>query len=191
VEDLDAVAALHAEIGRRRADGWAPDLTDVVPAARTVLLDGVDDPAAVAHDIRSWSPAPVAGAEGPVIQISCVYDGPDQADVARHWGVPVSEVARVHASLLYQVAFCGFAPGFAYLAGIGPERAVPRRPRPRTAVPAGSVAVAGPYTGIYPRSSPGGWNLIGRTDAVLWDATRDAPALLSPGHRVRFVAAAR
>jgi KipI family sensor histidine kinase inhibitor len=193
VEDLDAVAALRAEIGRRRAGGWAPGLTDVVPAARTILLDGIDDPAAVARDIRSWSVPPVPGDVGPTIEIACVYDGPDLGDVARRWGVAEADVAGLHMSILHEVAFCGFGPGFAYLTGIGRlpvpgSRAVPRRTSPRTAVPAGSVAVAGPSTGIYPRPSPGGWNLIGRTDAVLWDPTRDVPALLAPGHRVRFVA---
>jgi KipI family sensor histidine kinase inhibitor len=124
---------------------------------------------------------------GPQIEIACVYDGPDLDTVARHWGVTAAEVAGVHSSILHRVAFCGFGVGFAYMTGIGEARAVPRRPRPRTTVPAGSVAVAGPYTGIYPRPSPGGWNLIGRTDAVLWDASRPVPALLAPGHRVRFV----
>jgi KipI family sensor histidine kinase inhibitor len=187
VDGLDEVLALHAEIGRRRAAGWAPSLVEVVPAARTVLLDGVDDPAAVAREIRSWAVPPAPAEEGPVVEIRCVYDGPDLGDVAARWGLAPAEVAAQHASVLHRVAFCGFGPGFAYLTGIGEDRAVPRRPHPRTTVPAGSVAVAGSYTGVYPRASPGGWNLIGRTDAAMWDAARPEPALLQPGWRVRFV----
>lgn len=102
-------------------------------------------------------------------------------------GVAPGEVGRIHAAAGYRVAFCGFAPGFGYLTGLPERYAVPRRATPRTAVPAGSVALAGPYTGVYPRSSPGGWRLVGTTDAVLWDPEREPPALLSPGLRVRFV----
>ena len=119
-----------------------------------------------------------------VVEIPVRYDGPDLADVAAHWGVDEAEVARVHAGAEYRVAFCGFAPGFGYLTGL--PREVPRRATPRTSVPAGSVALAGPYTGVYPRASPGGWQLIGTTDAVLWDHTRVPAALLAPGTRVRF-----
>lgn len=188
LDDQDAVNALHAEIARRRADGWLPSLLDVVPGARTILLDGVDDPAGAAAQIRSWPVAAVPVDVGPVVEVPCVYDGADLALVAARWAVPEADVAGLHASILHRVAFCGFAPGFAYLTGIGEERAVPRRPSPRTTVPGGSVAVAGEYTGIYPRPSPGGWNLIGRTDLVLWDAGRPTPALLGPGTLVRFVA---
>jgi KipI family sensor histidine kinase inhibitor len=188
LDDIAAVLALHAEIERRRAGGWAPSLTDVIPAARTILLDGVPDPAAVERELRGWEVRPAAAPDGPVVEIPCRYDGEDLAAVASAWRVTAPEVARVHAGLEYRVAFCGFAPGFAYLSGLSEELAVPRRPTPRTAVPAGSVALAGSYTGIYPRSSPGGWQIIGRTDAVLWDASKDPPALLTPGTRVRFAA---
>lgn len=188
LDDIAAVLALHAEIERRRAGGWAPSLTDVIPAARTILLDGVPDPAAVGRELRGWDVRPAAAPDGPVVEIPCRYDGEDLAAVASAWRVTAPEVARVHAGLEYRVAFCGFAPGFAYLSGLSEELAVPRRPTPRTAVPAGSVALAGSYTGIYPRSSPGGWQIIGRTDAVLWDASQDPPALLTPGTRVRFAA---
>jgi KipI family sensor histidine kinase inhibitor len=188
LDDIAAVLALHAEIERRRAGGWAPSLTDVIPAARTILLDGVPDPAAVGRELRGWDVRPAAAPDGPVVEILCRYDGEDLAAVASAWRVTEPEVARVHAGLEYRVAFCGFAPGFAYLSGLSEELAVPRRPTPRTAVPAGSVALGGSYTGIYPRSSPGGWQIIGRTDAVLWDARQDPPALLTPGTRVRFAA---
>ncbi len=118
------------------------------------------------------------------------YDGPDLADVAALWGVPEREVARIHAATEFRVAFCGFAPGFGYLTGLPARYDVPRRATPRTAVHAGAVGLAGPYTGVYPRASPGGWQLIGTTDAVLWDTARELTALLSPGTRVRFVAVA-
>jgi KipI family sensor histidine kinase inhibitor len=185
--DLTAVLSLHAEIERRRALGWAPSLTDVVPAARTILLDGVTDRAAVEQDLRGWSVPPAAAQDGPAVQIPCRYTGPDLAVVAATWRVSEREAARMHAETQYQVAFCGFAPGFGYLTGLPAELAVPRRPSPRTAVPPGSVAVADTYTGVYPRSSPGGWQIIGATDAVIWDPGRVPPALLTPGTRVRFV----
>jgi KipI family sensor histidine kinase inhibitor len=179
------VLALHAEIGRRRAAGWAPSLTDVIPAARTILLDGID-PAAAEREMTSWDVRPAAAPDGPVVEIPCRYDGEDLAAVAARWHVTEREAARLHAGAQYRVAFCGFAPGFAYLTGLSEALAVPRRPTPRTAVPAGSVALAGTYTGIYPRSSPGGWQIIGSTEAVIWDPGREPPALLAPGTRVRF-----
>jgi KipI family sensor histidine kinase inhibitor len=180
--------ALHAELLRRRAQGLLR-VDEIVPAARTVLLDGLDAPARLASELAAADVPPVPRGEQHVVDIPVRYDGPDLADVAAHWGVPEREVARVHAGTEFTVAFCGFAPGFGYLTGL-PERChVPRRATPRTAVPAGSVALAGPYTGVYPRSSPGGWQLIGRTDAVLWDHARVPAALLSPGTRVRFIPA--
>lgn len=133
-------------------------------------------------------PAGAARAEK-AIEIPVRYDGPDLADVAAVWGVPEHEVPAIHAAAEFRVAFCGFAPGFGYLTGLPSRYDVPRRATPRTAVPAGSVALAGPYTGVYPRSSPGGWQLIGTTDAVLWDHARVPAALLAPGARVRFVPA--
>jgi KipI family sensor histidine kinase inhibitor len=139
------------------------------------------------QELRGWTVTPVAGGEGETVEIECRYDGPDLDDVARAWGVSPEAAAAAHASLEHTVAFCGFNPGFAYLAGLGDDRSVPRRESPRTRVPGGSVAVAGVYSGIYPRESPGGWQLIGRTEATLWDDAREPPALLVPGHRVRFV----
>jgi KipI family sensor histidine kinase inhibitor len=187
VDSLPRVRALHARIERERAHGWAPGLVDVIAAARTVLLDGVADQAALADEIRSWSVPPHPDASGPVIEIACRYDGPDLGDVARQWGVPPERVAALHSGLTHEVAFCGFAPGFPYIAGLGGGREVTRRDRPRAAVPAGSVALGDEYTGIYPRTSPGGWQIIGHTDAVMWDPGRDPAALLRPGDRVRFV----
>ncbi|MGK5691880.1 5-oxoprolinase subunit B family protein [Streptomyces sp. URMC 128] len=178
--------ALHAELLRRRAEGSLA-AREIVPAARTVLLDGLDAPARVAAELTAADPPPALPRARAVVEIPVRYDGPDLADVAAHWGVPEREVARLHSGTEFRVAFCGFAPGFGYLTGLPPRYDVPRRATPRTAVPAGSVALAGPYTGVYPRSSPGGWQLIGTTDAVLWDHARVPAALLSPGTRVRFV----
>jgi KipI family sensor histidine kinase inhibitor len=187
VDSLARVRALHARIEQERARGWAPGLVDVIPAARTVLLDGVADRSALAADLRSWSIEPSPPAAGQVVEIACRYDGPDLSDVARQWGVPPERVAAVHSGLTHEVAFCGFAPGFPYIAGLGGGREVARRDRPRAALPAGSVALGDEYTGIYPRTSPGGWQIIGHTDAVMWDPGRDPAALLQPGDRVRFV----
>lgn len=190
LSDGSAAEALHAELLRRRAAG---ELTvrEIVPAARTVLLDGLDAPERLAARLPSWEIPPLSPRAQDVLELPVRYDGPDLADVAALWGVPVREVLRIHAAAEFRVAFCGFAPGFGYLTGLGGLPDVPRRATPRTAVPAGSVGLAGPYTGVYPRTSPGGWQLIGTTEAVLWDHARVPAALLTPGARVRFVPEAR
>jgi len=187
VSSGEEAQALHAELLRRRAEGLLT-AHEIVPAARTVLLDGLDDPVRLASELTAAEVPVAPRREREAVDIPVCYDGPDLADVAAHWGVPEGEVARIHADSEFTVAFCGFAPGFGYLTGLPPLYDVPRRATPRTAVPPGSVALAGPYTGVYPRSSPGGWQLIGRTDTVLWDHARVPAALLSPGTRVRFVA---
>ncbi|MCM0618725.1 5-oxoprolinase subunit B family protein [Nocardioides bruguierae] len=178
-------------------------LLDVVPGAATVLLDGLDLPAelgAVRALVASWSPSRHGDvAPGRLVEVPVVYDGEDLADVAGAWGCSVEEVVARHTGAELVSAFCGFAPGFAYLTGLGsadPRRpgettwpwSVPRRASPRPRVPAGSVALAGGWCGVYPTASPGGWQLIGRTDLDLWDVAADQPALLAPGTRVRFVA---
>ncbi|MFJ1748644.1 allophanate hydrolase subunit 1 [Streptomyces sp. NPDC088116] len=184
--DGERTAAFHAELLRRRAAGTLPPVREIVPAARTVLLDGLDDPDGFAARLDGWeTPGPHARVPD-TVELPVRYDGPDLAEVAALWGVPAEEVARIHSAAEFRVAFCGFAPGFGYLTGLPEAYDVPRRPTPRTAVPAGSVALAGPYTGVYPRSSPGGWQLIGTTDALLWDPAREPAALLAPGTRVRF-----
>lgn len=177
---------LYAEIRRRSPDG----LVDVVPAARTVLLVG-PRAAAVAAGIRDWAPSPAEdAADVPTVEIPVVYDGADLPSVAARIGIPVQEVVRLHTSSAFVAAFCGFVPGFAYLEGLPPALRVPRLDSPRTSVPAGSVAIAGEWCGVYPRATPGGWNLLGRTSAAIFDAARDPPALIAPGTRVRFVEAA-
>ncbi|MFJ5710364.1 allophanate hydrolase subunit 1 [Streptomyces sp. NPDC093105] len=189
--DGAAAEALHAELLRRRAAGALPGVREIVPAARTVLLDGVTEPARLAAELPGWEPRASHARVGAVVEVPVRYDGPDLAEVAARWGVSPGEAVRIHSSAEFRVAFCGFAPGFGYLTGLGARYEVPRRATPRTAVPAGAVALAGPYTGVYPRSSPGGWQLIGSTDVVLWDTGREPAALLSPGTRVRFVPAPR
>lgn len=184
--------AFHAELLRRRAAGELPGVREVVPGARTVLLDGIaHDPAVLARELASWRVPPLRRADGPAVEIPVVYDGPDLAEVAEAWGVAAAEVAALHSGTEFRVAFCGFAPGFGYLTGLPDHLHLPRRSTPRTRVPAGAVALAGPYTGVYPRPSPGGWQLIGRMPdpAALWDPDREPPALLVPGARVRFVEA--
>ncbi|MEV7570966.1 5-oxoprolinase subunit PxpB [Streptomyces tanashiensis] len=188
LDDGGATEAFHAELLRRRAAGALPPVRELVPAARTVLLDGVDDPERLAAELTGWEPAPLHARVGEAVEVPVRYGGPDLAEVAALWGVSVEAAVRIHTAAEFRVAFCGFAPGFGYLTGLGERYEVPRRATPRTAVPAGSVALAGPYTGVYPRSSPGGWQLIGTTDVVLWDAERDPAALLTPGTLVRFTA---
>lgn len=135
---------------------------------------------------------PPVAEDGPVLEIPTRYggpDGPDLAAVAELTRLSNSAVVERHAGATYTTLFLGFVPGFGYLGPLPPELVVPRRPVPRTHVPAGSVAIAGAQTAIYPIESPGGWWLIGRTDAVLWDPRRNPPALLRAGARVRFVPA--
>jgi KipI family sensor histidine kinase inhibitor len=189
-EDGERAQALHAELLRRRAAGEFPEVREIVPAARTVLLAGLADPRAFAAAVAGWDVPPVAPADGEVCEVPVRFDGPDVAEVAALWSVAPAELPAIVAGTQFRVAFCGFAPGFAYLAGLPRELHVPRRPTPRTAVPAGSLALAGPYAGVYPRSSPGGWQLVGTTDVPLWDPSRECAALLAPGTRVRFVAVA-
>ena len=167
----------------------------VVPAARTVLVVAAEgaSPAQVRDVLRSLRPVPVDPADdaAEVVRIEVEYDGEDLDDVASLTGLTRAEVVAAHTGQTWRVAFGGFAPGFGYLVGQDDRLHVPRRDESRTAVPAGSVALAGEYTGVYPRESPGGWQLLGRTRAVLWDLDRDPPALLRPGVRVRFVEAGR
>ncbi|HEY3366290.1 MAG TPA: 5-oxoprolinase subunit PxpB [Symbiobacteriaceae bacterium] len=133
----------------------------------------------------------VGGAEedsGRLIEIPTWYAGPDLQDVAAHTGLPVAEVIGRHSGGLYTVYAVGFSPGFAYMGGLAPALATPRIATPRIRVPAGSVAIGGQQTGVYPAESPGGWRLLGLTSVKLFDPGRPEPALLRAGDRVRFVA---
>jgi KipI family sensor histidine kinase inhibitor len=182
--------ALHAELLRRRDAGELPEVTEIVPAARTVLVCGLADPRAFAAEVTGWDVPPVTRGRGAAVEIAVRFDGPDLAEVAGLWDVPPQQVAAIVTATPFRVAFCGFSPGFGYLTGLPERLRVPRRADPRTAVPAGSVALAGPYAGVYPRSSPGGWQVVGTTDAALWDPDREPAALLTPGAEVRFTAVA-
>ncbi|MFJ9852398.1 5-oxoprolinase subunit PxpB [Streptomyces sp. NPDC101150] len=187
LDSAEEVEALHAELRRRAAEGTLPPVREIVPAAGTVFLDGLADPRGLIAELPTWDIPPLTSGGRPTVEIPVRYDGPDLAEVAALWDVTPDEVVRLHSGTAFHVAFCGFAPGFGYLTGLPRQLHVPRRTTPRTRVPVGSVALAGPYTGVYPRSSPGGWQLIGTTDTVLWDPDREPAALLAPGTRVRFV----
>jgi len=165
-----------------------PGVLEVVPAAATVLVrhDAVVDARDLAHRLAAVQPLPPDAVTRASVTIDVDYDGEDLAEVARLTGLSAAEVVAAHTDAEYVVAFCGFSPGFAYLRGLDPRLVVPRLATPRTSVPAGSVAIADVWSAVYPRRSPGGWRLLGRTDAALWDVDRTPPALLVPGTRVRF-----
>jgi KipI family sensor histidine kinase inhibitor len=177
-----------------------PGVVDLVPAAATVLvkLAGRQYQAPTRQRLARVQPSPAQLAESAAppegaadVVLDVVYDGADLDEVARLTGMSVDDVVAAHTGRPWRVGFSGFAPGFAYLVGGDERLAVPRRTEPRTKVPAGSVGLAGDFSGVYPRESPGGWQLIGHTDAVLWDVDRDDPALLTPGRWVQFRAVRR
>ncbi|WP_032406567.1 5-oxoprolinase subunit B family protein [Rhodococcoides fascians] len=181
--DLPETMSYHRSMVRERPDA----VVDLVPAARTVLVIFDGAPAPILEWVAALEPAvddPTAASEAVTIPVS--YDGADLDDVARLTGLSVAEVVAAHTQQTWTVAFGGFAPGFGYLVGTDTRLHVPRRDSPRTSVPAGAVGLAGEFSGIYPRSSPGGWQLIGRSDVTLWDSERTPPALLTPGTTVRF-----
>ncbi len=186
LDDLDEVLALHAALV---ADPL-PGVVDVVPATRTVLLlidPATTTPERVGEAVRRVRPRPGARPDGGRVEIPVRYDGEDLDDVAGLLGCSAEEVVARHTGTTWTVAFCGFAPGFGYLTADEGDWDVPRRSTPRTGVRAGSVALAGQFSGVYPRESPGGWQLLGRTEVAPFDLTRDPAALLRPGTRVRFV----
>ena len=184
----EQVGAAH----RRLLTVRPPGVGELVPAARTILVSY--DPDAVSPDeiracVCSASPAQAApSGAGETVRIPVRYEGADLEDLGALLGMGAAELVRLHTEPEYVVAFCGFSPGFAYLTGLDPRLRLPRLAEPRTRVPAGSVAIADEFTGVYPAESPGGWRLLGVTDAVMWDVRRDPPALLAPGTRVRFEA---
>jgi KipI family sensor histidine kinase inhibitor len=163
------------------------EVADIVPAARTVLFSGVRDPVGLRRVLEGIRLGDLERAGARAVEVPTVYDGPDLADVARLWDMTGREVVATHTSTEFTVAFCGFSPGFAYCTGLPARLSVPRLDSPRTRVPRGSVGLAGPFTGVYPTASPGGWRLVGRTELTLWDSDRERPATLAPGTVVRFV----
>ena len=165
-----------------------PELTDVVVGHTTVLVTWIEAVPGL-DGIVERALGPGAEPSGRLVEIPVTYDGPDLDEVAQLTGLSLEEVVARHTGAEHRAAFLGFQPGFAYLTGGDERLRVPRRDVPRTLVPGGTVAIAGPYSGVYPRDSPGGWHLLGSTTAVMFDPAREPPALLAPGDRVRFVAA--
>jgi KipI family sensor histidine kinase inhibitor len=164
------------------------EIDELVPGERTLLLRlnrPVDVPS-FAERLAQAAPASAPAKQAAELMLDVRYDGADLAEVARLVGASPDDVIAWHSAARYTVAFCGFAPGFAYLHGLDPRLQVPRLATPRARVPAGAVAIAARYASVYPRPSPGGWRLLGSTDAVLWDVARTPPALLPPGTAVRF-----
>ena len=199
-ELLDAAAV--GELTRALRAGGLPADVELVPAARTVLLRAGDPrrgappgalarlrehvlelAARLADGVTTAAPADVTD----LVSVPARYDGEDLADVAERVGLHVPELVELHSSTVFTAAFCGFTAGFCYLTGLPPSLVLPRRPSPRTRVPANTLAIADVYCGVYPSASPGGWNLLGTTLVGVWDACRVPPNLLSPGQRVRFV----
>ena len=200
--ELDGLEEVLSMAGAVRAaveagDAAFADVVDVVPAARTLLVvvrDGVDVATVrralptLAAEGRSESDEGASHPGTPqAVEILVHYDGPDLDEVAKLTRMARDELVAVHTQTPWRVAFTGFSPGFAYLAGGDPRLQVPRHREPRTSVPAGSVGLAGEFSAVYPRASPGGWQLLGHTDAILWDVDRQPPALLQPGSLVRFI----
>ena len=189
VDELENVHRLHAAL--RELD--PPGVVELVPGYRTILIVAEPERAGVLDELAARLPGlelpPAEAVAGETVEIPVVYDGEDLPEVASLTGLDADEVVRRHTAPEYTVAFLGFSPGFPYLVGLDPALEVPRRDTPRTSIPAGSVGLAGNQTGIYPTASPGGWQLIGRTEVTLFDPARDPPALLAPGTRLRFTVA--
>ena len=186
LDDLPTTLALFDSLSSDPVAGTG----ELIPGARTLLVfyrPGAVSPGQIVQAVRSRDLGGRIAGEGSLIEIPVTYDGEDLDEVAGLLGIGAAEVVRLHTVADYAVGFTGFAPGFAYLSGGHPDLDVPRRSSPRTRIPAGSVALAGTFSGVYPRESPGGWQLIGTTTARMWDLSRDRPALLLPGDRVRFV----
>lgn len=202
-ETIDAllnrrVHALARQLDTRREGDRRPALGRCVPAYASLLVP-FDAGAVSAHDAAQYIEALIdeldldasePAASHRTVEIPVRYGGdhgPDLADVAERTGLTPGQVIETHASVDYTCFFLGFAPGFGYLGVLPPELDLPRRSEPRTRVPAGSVAIAGRQTAVYPSATPGGWHLIGCTEVVLWEVRRDPPALLAAGDLVRFV----
>lgn len=194
------VMALYAALEAARAEGALPGVRETVPTFRSLAVHY--DPLRISRNEVEAALAPYVAAAEPEARVgrtwvlpSC-YEGehaPDLAEVAERTGLSPAEVVAIHAGATYPVYILGFVPGFAYLGGVPEQLRLPRRTSPRTAVPAGSVAIAGEMTGVYPLESPGGWHLLGRCPVPMFEAARDPAVFLSPGDRVRFqpISAAR
>jgi KipI family sensor histidine kinase inhibitor len=184
--DLSSVLALHARLIAEPLPGQL----DAIAAAATVLLKFTTAAEARAGRaaVEHLDPNSAGRTGGREVTIKVVYDGEDLEEVGRLTGLGADGVIAAHTGQCWTAAFGGFAPGFTYLAGEDGRLNVPRRSSPRTAVPAGSVALGGEFSAVYPRQSPGGWQLIGHTSAVMWDLSRVSPALVRPGDTVRYVA---
>lgn len=189
LDSLEEVLELYAALRHEPPDG----VVDLVPAARTILVAATEDAALgdVEKAVRATTPLAGGWSDAPQVELQVHYDGADLSDVAELLDCTPAEVVRRHLEEAWTVAFCGFAPGFGYLTAASGTWDLPRRSSPRTRVPAGSVALAGEFTGVYPRDSPGGWQLIGHTEVAVFDLHREPTALLTPGTRVRFVDAGR
>jgi KipI family sensor histidine kinase inhibitor len=185
VSSLDEVDAVRTAL----AEADLPDLVELVPAASTVLAafrPGTNGPTQLRPVLDTVDLDRRTEAQPREVVIQVHYDGPDLDLVAETAGTDVEGVIAAHTEAHYRVAFTGFAPGFGYLVGLPPALRQPRLDNPRKRVPPGSVGIAGDYTGVYPTASPGGWRLLGHTDAVMFDSHRDPAALLAPGDLVRF-----
>lgn len=184
LSDPDEIGALCLAIVRR----CDPAVVDVVATEHQVLV--VHHLRSDRRALRDWlatiGSEVQASEESPLVEIDIDYDGEDLDAVAQNSGLTVNEVINAHRSGVYRAAFCGFAPGFAYLRGIDSRLQLPRRITPRPSVEPGSVGIAAGYCGIYPRKMPGGWHIIGHTTAQLWDLGRSRPALIEPGTTVQF-----
>ncbi|MFM2476749.1 5-oxoprolinase/urea amidolyase family protein [Celerinatantimonas sp. MCCC 1A17872] len=183
---LEQAIALHRGLIDKPIEG----ITQMLPAARTVLIEY--DPLSISKELlakqiaqRSYQQSSLS--LGKLVKINVEYNGSDLCEVANYLKLPIKAVIDWHTQTTFQVAFTGFAPGFAYLKALGSSLVVPRRSSPRAKIPTGSVALAGEFTGVYPKDSPGGWQLIGQTSQAMWDLNRAQPALLEPGDRVQFV----
>jgi inhibitor of KinA len=201
--DLETNLRVHA-LAERLIAADLPGFVPPVPAYTTLLISydplrlSVDDAAAAVRPWLTWA-ATVPAADlqaalsvtpAALAEVPTRYggpDGPDLDEVAAQHGRTPDEIIALHTGATYRVYMLGFAPGFAYMGPLPPDLVTPRRATPRPRVPAGSVGLAGTQTGIYPLTTPGGWQIVGRTDLVLWDPFRDPPALLRPGQAVRFV----
>ncbi len=200
--DVDSADASTgpSSTGVSSTDEWRW-VQDVVPAARTLLLHlapgadlarvgraAVDLAASLSASVEVGEELDdVAQRPADVVEIPVTYDGEDLDEVAQATGMSRDDVIEAHTASIWRVAFFGFAPGFAYLSGGDRRLHVSRRSEPRTTVPPGSVGLAGEFSAVYPRQSPGGWQLIGSTESLMWDHDRDPPSLLRPGSAVRFV----